>query len=46
MNKRLPRAQIENCFIRATRGDTGAGTLCRGEYMELLLRLCNSAHPK
>lgn len=43
MMRRLPRAHIENSFIRATRGDTdqGQGTLCRGEYMELLLRLCN-----
>ena len=46
MTKRLPRAHIENCFIRATRGDDGQGTLCRGEYMEVLLRLCASMNPK
>ena len=46
MVKRLPRAYIENCFIRATRGDDGQGTLCRGEFMEVLLRLCASMNPK
>ena len=42
---RLPRARIELAFIRATRGDTGsklAGTLCRGEYFETILRLCRA----
>lgn len=37
----LPRPAIELAFIRATRGDDGfglAGTLCRGEFMETLLR--------
>ncbi len=37
----IQKGQIENNFIRATRGDAGVGLkgqLCRGEFMETLLR--------
>ena len=43
----LPRARIEVAFIRTTRADEGRGlkgTLCRGELMELLLRLTWAPH--
>ena len=46
---RLSRAQIETSYIRATKGDkaTGlGGTLCRGELLEILLRLCAVSYPK
>ena len=42
MQKRLPSAMIDLAFQRATRGDEGQtlqGTLCRGEFQEILLRL-------
>ena len=45
MKKLLPQAAIENAFIRATRGDEGIGTLCRGEFMEICLRLCSCQYP-
>jgi len=47
--KRLKKAQIELCFISATRGDNAkglGGTLCRGEFLELLLRLCAQVYPR
>ena len=47
-NEQLPRAFIENCYIRATRGDGVKGLngkLCRGEYLDVVLRLCFSIHP-
>lgn len=45
MVKQLPKGFIENCFIRATRGDEGQGTLCRGEYMETLARMVAVSYP-
>ena len=44
--ERLPRARVELAFMKATRGDAGAGrqlsgTLCRGEFFECLLRLAS-----
>ena len=44
MIKRLPKAILENAFIRATRDDDGyglAGTLCRGEFFETILRVAH-----
>lgn len=38
----LPRSKVELAYIRATRNDETnqmSGTLCRGEYLELLMRL-------
>jgi len=38
---------ISLCFQRATRGDevsTVNGTLCRGEFFEMLLRMVKSLH--
>lgn len=49
LKKKLIRGQIELCFIRATRGDDAhgvGGTLCRGEFMEVLLRCCQSSNPR
>ena len=40
---------MELAFIRATRGDDACGvqgTLCRGEFLEILLRMCFIRHPK
>ena len=40
---------LELAFIRATRGDDAhgiQGTLCRGEYLETLLRMCIVRHPR
>ena len=47
MKKKLTRAYIELCFIRATRGDEGKGlqgTLSRGELFEILLRMIWAPH--
>ena len=40
---------MEICYIKATRGDKGynrnlSGSLCRGEFMEFLLRLAKMHH--
>lgn len=40
---------MELAFIRATRGDDAVGiqgTLCRGEFLETLLRVCLVRHPR
>jgi hypothetical protein len=45
--KRLPRSVLELCYQRATRGDQGTtlqGTLCRGEFLETILRIVKSPH--
>ena len=45
----LPRAIVDNAFIRATRDDEGfglAGTLCRGEFFETILRVAHAMRPK
>lgn len=47
--QQLPRAFVENCYIRATRGDGAkglGGKLCRGEFLDCVLRLCVSVYPK
>lgn len=47
--KMLPRAIVDNAFIRATRDDEGfglAGTLCRGEFLETILRVAHAMKPK
>lgn len=47
--KRVTRALMELAFIRATRGDDAVGiqgTLCRGEFLEILLRICLIRHPR
>ena len=47
--KTLTRAHMELAFIRATRGDDAVGikgTLCRGEFLEVLLRICNIRYPR
>lgn len=47
MKKALPRAQIELCYQKATRGDDGnalKGELCRGEFLEILLRFVKQLH--
>lgn len=45
----LRQQDMEICYIKATRGDKGynrnlSGSLCRGEFMEFLLRLANFHH--
>ena len=45
----LRKQDLELCFIKATRGDKGynrnlAGSLCRGEFMEFLLRMSRMHH--
>ena len=45
--KNLSRANIELCYQRATRGDEGStlqGTLCRGEFIETMLRIVKHFH--
>jgi len=45
----LPRSKIELSYMGATRTDGGkglAGTLCRGEFFELILRLVAQRSPK
>ena len=40
----LPKGQVENAYIRATRNDDKVGlrrTLCRGEFIEGILRCAN-----
>jgi hypothetical protein len=47
--KKLPQSMISLCFQRATRGDevsTINGTLCRGEFFEMLLRMVKTLHPQ
>lgn len=47
--KKITRAHMELAFIRATRGDDAygiQGTLCRGEFLETLLRLCQIRHQR
>ena len=49
MGTALDRARLELQFIRSTRGDSEyglGGTLCRGEFLETIVRCASAAYPK